>query len=124
MALGRGGRSRVSSTVMREWRQAMFGGKRASDRQVPAPARAVGATARLKQAIRRDRIELRFQPQIEPASGRIVGVEALARWDGADSPEELFARAEAAGLSERLSRVDPAQGAAHRRRLGAARSPT
>ena len=33
----------------------------------------------LEQAIRRDQIELRFQPQIEPASGRIVGVEALAR---------------------------------------------
>ena len=49
-------------------------------------------------------MELRFQPQIEPASGRICGVEALARWDGVNSAEELFARAEAAGLSERLSR--------------------
>ncbi len=53
----------------------------------------------------RDRIELRFQPQIEPASGRIVGVEALARWSGADNPETLFQRAEAAGLAERLSRT-------------------
>jgi EAL domain-containing protein (putative c-di-GMP-specific phosphodiesterase class I) len=59
---------------------------------------------RLEEAIRRDRIELRFQPQIEPASGRIAGVEALARWDEVDSPEQLFARAEAVGLSERLSR--------------------
>lgn len=57
----------------------------------------------LEDAIRRDRIELRFQPQIEPASGRIVAVEALARWSGVDCPEELFARAEAVGLSERLS---------------------
>ena len=77
-----------------------------------------GATARSKQAIAATSIELRFQPQIEPATGRIAGVEALARWSGAQSPEELFARAEAAGLAERLSRADPAQGAAHRRRLG------
>jgi EAL domain-containing protein (putative c-di-GMP-specific phosphodiesterase class I) len=47
---------------------------------------------------------LRFQPQIEPASGRIAGVEALSRWSEVKSPEELFARAELAGLSERLSR--------------------
>jgi EAL domain-containing protein (putative c-di-GMP-specific phosphodiesterase class I) len=58
----------------------------------------------LENAIRRDRIELRFQPQIEPATGRIAGVEALARWSGVDSPEQLFRRAEAVGLSERLSR--------------------
>ena len=58
----------------------------------------------LEEAIRRDRIELRFQPQIEPGSGLVAGVEALARWSGAASPEILFARADAVGLSERLSR--------------------
>lgn len=31
-------------------------------------------------------------------------MEALARWDQADSPEQLFIRAERAGLAERLSR--------------------
>ena len=79
------------------------GGKRASDRGVPAPASPPRDRA-LQEAIRRDMIELRFQPQIEPGSGRIAGVEALARWSGAQSPEELFARAEAVGLAERLSR--------------------
>jgi EAL domain-containing protein (putative c-di-GMP-specific phosphodiesterase class I) len=59
----------------------------------------------LEEAIRRDRIELRFQPQIDPGSGLVAGVEALARWDQVASPEELFARADAAGLSERLSRA-------------------
>ena len=58
----------------------------------------------LEQAIVRDRIELRFQPQIEPASGRIAGVEALARWSEVDSAEKLFSRAEQSGLAERLSR--------------------
>src|SRR5690242_6075188 len=88
---------------MRGWLWPTFGGKRASDRRVPAPA-STSRDRALEQSIRRDRIELRFQPQIEPASGRIAGVEALARWDGVDSAEQLFARAEAAGLSERLSR--------------------
>ena len=88
---------------MRGWLWPNFGGRRASDRKVAAPALHKRDRA-LEQAIRRDKIELRFQPQIEPASGRIVGVEALARWDGADSADDLFARAEAVGLSERLSR--------------------
>ena len=59
----------------------------------------------LEQAIRGGCIELRFQPQIEPGSGHVTGVEALARWEGAASAEEMFARADAAGLSERLSRA-------------------
>ena len=75
-----------------------------SDRKISAPALPLRDRA-LEQAIRRDGIELRFQPQIEPASARVMGVEALARWEGAESPEELFARAEAAGLAERLSRA-------------------
>ncbi len=90
------------SVAMRGWLWPKIGGKRASDRKVPAPASYQRDRA-LENAIRRDRIELRFQPQIEPASGRIVAVEALARWSAVDSPEELFARADAAGLSERLS---------------------
>jgi len=90
---------------MRKWlKWRGFGGRRVSDRKVSAPALPLRDRA-LEQAIGRDRIELRFQPQIEPASGQVMGVEALARWEGAESPEELFARAEAAGLAERLSRA-------------------
>jgi EAL domain-containing protein (putative c-di-GMP-specific phosphodiesterase class I) len=89
---------------MRGWLWPRLGGKRASDRGRSAPALPT-RDRRLEQAIRRDLIELRFQPQIEPASGRIAGVEALARWDEVASPEQLFARAEAVGLSERLSRT-------------------
>src|SRR5918993_4621757 len=88
---------------MRGWHWPLLGGKRASDRGIVAPALQRPDRA-LEEAIRRDRIELLFQPQIEPASGRTMGVEALARWSAVDSAEQLFARAEAAGLGERLSR--------------------
>ena len=82
----------------------MFGGKRASDRGVPAPA-SYRRDRALEQAIARDRIILHFQPQIDPVTGHVAGVEALARWSGVAGPEELFARAERARLSERLSRT-------------------
>lgn len=88
---------------MRRWHWPIFGGQRASDQTIPAPASPQRDRA-LEAAIRRDRIELRFQPQIEPASGQIIGVEALARWSAVDSAEELFTRAESVGLAERLSR--------------------
>ena len=89
---------------MRGWLWPDLGGKRASDRGVSAPA-LPKRDRELEEAIRRDRIELRFQPQIEPATGRVAAVEALARWNQVDSADQLFARAETAGLSERLSRA-------------------
>jgi EAL domain-containing protein (putative c-di-GMP-specific phosphodiesterase class I) len=72
-----------------------------------------GATARpalacdwiLETAIAHEQIEVQFQPLIEPRTGRVVGAEALARSSIADSADELFARACAAGLDERLSRL-------------------
>ena len=58
----------------------------------------------LEEAIAHDRIAIHFQPQIEPATGRIMAVEALARWDDQDSATRLFERATRGGLKERLSR--------------------
>ena len=89
---------------MTKWFSGFVGGQRASDREGPAPV--VQKRDRMLEAvIAHQRIGLLFQPQIDPASGAIVGVEALARWDGAASPEQLFERAAAAGLAERLSRL-------------------
>ncbi len=76
--------------------------KRGSDRlRTPAPAVRDQA---LEQALAEDLIHIAYQPQIDPCSGRVDGAEALARWSDATSPEQLFARAAAVGLTERLSR--------------------
>ncbi len=75
---------------------------RGSDR-IEQPLAAVRDRA-LERAIAGDTIELRFQPQSDPRSGQVEGAEALARWSGAESTEQLFSRAAAVGLTERLSR--------------------
>jgi EAL domain-containing protein (putative c-di-GMP-specific phosphodiesterase class I)/GGDEF domain-containing protein len=61
----------------------------------------------LHHAIELDEIDIRFQPQVEIASGRITGVEALARWDhrklGPLGADALFAAADRADLGIALS---------------------
>ena len=56
----------------------------------------------LRDAIGTPQIFLDYQPQVEAATGRIVGVEALARWNhptrGLVSPTEFIAAAEHNGL--------------------------
>jgi EAL domain-containing protein (putative c-di-GMP-specific phosphodiesterase class I) len=76
--------------------------QRASDRLhlLPLPQRDPA----LEAAISGDSVAIRFQPQLDARSGRLVGVEALARWHGALGSGELFDRAGSSGLSERLSR--------------------
>lgn len=59
----------------------------------------------LAAVIAHQQIAVAFQPQIDPATGEVRGAEALARWDRVAGAEALFERAEAAGLSERLSRL-------------------
>jgi EAL domain-containing protein (putative c-di-GMP-specific phosphodiesterase class I) len=59
----------------------------------------------LEAAIADDQVAVLFQPLIEPATGRIVGAEALARSPMVRDAQQLFARAAAGGLDERLSRL-------------------
>ncbi len=60
----------------------------------------------LRDAIGSPQIFLEYQPQVEAATGRIVGVEALARWRhptrGMISPAEFIPVAELNGLIVRL----------------------
>lgn len=61
----------------------------------------------LHHAIGAGEIAVLFQPQVAIADGRIVGVEALARWEhprlGTVGADALFAAAERAGLAVALS---------------------
>jgi len=61
----------------------------------------VRLAAELREAIARSTLHLVYQPQVEMASGRIVGLEALLRWKhprlGVVPPDRFVAAAEASG---------------------------
>ena len=62
----------------------------------------------LRAALLRGELEIRYQPQVELASGRIVGMEALLRWNhrtrGLLLPEDFLPIAEKFGIMQQLGR--------------------
>ena len=79
-------------------------GRRASDTGATLPA-TPRRDLLLEAAIAHEQVDVLFQPLINPSTGMIAGAEALARSTIAADAGILFARAEAGGLSERLSRL-------------------
>jgi diguanylate cyclase (GGDEF)-like protein/PAS domain S-box-containing protein len=64
-------------------------------------------TARLRQAIKHGELALHYQPIVELASGRMIGAEALARWNDSErgpiGPDEFIPLAERTGLIRPLT---------------------
>jgi len=89
---------------MFKWDSVFEWGRRGSDRPTPAPVET-GPDRLLEMVIAHEQVDVFYQPLIEPRSGRVVGAEALARSGVAASAQALFARAAAARLDERLSRL-------------------
>jgi diguanylate cyclase (GGDEF)-like protein/PAS domain S-box-containing protein len=62
----------------------------------------------LRAALARGELEIRYQPQVELVSGRIVGMEALLRWNhpvrGLLLPEDFLPIAEKFGIMQQLGR--------------------
>ena len=88
--------------------------------------RSLGLESRLRQAVDRGGLVLRYQPVVSMVDGSVVAVEALVRWqDGPDLvlPDEFIPLAEETGLIVAIDRwvLDRAcrQGAAWNRRPGA-----
>jgi EAL domain-containing protein (putative c-di-GMP-specific phosphodiesterase class I) len=79
--------------------------QRVKDRRAAGKSNGLRRDDLLAAVIAHEQIAVVFQPQINPITGEVTGAEALARWDGVATAQELFARAAVAGLSERLSRL-------------------
>ncbi len=78
----------------------------------------------LRRALEREEFRLHYQPQVDIASGRVIGAEALLRWQRADGrmvlPEEFIPLLEETGLIIPVGRWVLRQACLDRKRWGQA----
>jgi len=104
----------VAEDLLRNGQFAMRRAKRSGHAEIYQAGDSVAARRRfsleteLRRAIERDQLQLAFQPLIELATGKVIGFEALARWEhpekGSISPVEFIPVAEESGLIVALGR--------------------
>lgn len=109
---------REMSTLLKNADAAMYQAKRDGRNQFSffnpirheRAAREVQLGIQLLKAVQADSAQfiVDYQPQVEMASGRVVGLEALIRWQhptfGLLTPDRFIGVAELSGLSERITR--------------------
>lgn len=109
---------REISTLLKNADAAMYQAKRDGRNQfsffnpirAERAAREVQLGIQLLKALQGDagQFMVEYQPQVEMASGRVVGLEALIRWQhpvyGVLTPDRFIGVAEVSGLSERITR--------------------
>jgi diguanylate cyclase (GGDEF)-like protein/PAS domain S-box-containing protein len=98
-----------AATLLRHADVAMYQAKHDQDglamydaaRDQHSPAR-LGLASDLRQAIERSELKLHYQPKVDLSRGRVVGVEALLRWQhpqqGFIPPDQFVGLAEQTGL--------------------------
>jgi len=109
---------REIGTLLKNADAAMYQAKRDGRNQVSffnpirfeRAAREVRLGIELMRAVQSESAQffIEYQPQVEIASGRVMGLEALIRWHhpvhGVLTPDRFIAVAEVSGLSERITR--------------------
>jgi len=74
----------------------------------PASAERLGLETDLRRALDRMEFFVEYQPEVELASGQVVGMEALVRWQhpsrGVVPPDEFVGIAEETGMALKLGR--------------------
>src|SRR5579872_1667313 len=103
-----------ADTLLRHADVAMYAAKQentgyfiyASDRD-PNSQRRLALARELRRAVETDQLYLQFHPKIDLKTGRVIGVEALTRWQhpeyGLVSPDEFIPLAEQTGLIKPLT---------------------
>jgi EAL domain-containing protein (putative c-di-GMP-specific phosphodiesterase class I) len=103
-----------STELLRHADVAMYVAKRsveryavyAADLDQHSPQR-LALVGELRNAIERNELVVHYQPKVALGSGRLVGVEALVRWqraDGLTGPDQFIPLAEQTGLIRSISR--------------------